>query len=130
MADYITTDATLMATGLITEELKQRLTPGEWVDLTGAAGPWVKWHTEAWAEMLRHYAARAEPLEESDITDTDPLQTISLHYVLYLAWMSAGQQDSAQMWFKRYKELLSEINPTVSGGTAIDAGMSITMYRA
>lgn len=130
MADAITTDQTLMDTGLIIEEMKRRLTPAEWVDDVEGAGPWDRWHQQAWTEMLRHYAAMPDPITESDITDTAPLMVIAHHYVLYLAWMTSGHMEEQKMWHSRYKEHLTEISPPVSGGTANTSGMSITMNRA
>ena len=131
MADSITTDAELLDTGLIFEDLKHRLTPGEWIDKIDAAGPWVIWHEQAWEEILRNYAARATPLAESDITNTAPLKPIALHYVLYLAYRTAGEMAEAKEFYRRYNELINEIIPIASGttGTAVGWGGGITMYR-
>ncbi len=131
MADSITTDAELLDTGLITEILKTRLTPSEWCDETGGAGPWDIWHREAWAEILRNYAARPDPITETDLASTDSLKPIALHYVLYLAYMVAGEMDMAREFHKRYRELINEIVPLISGtdGYATGWGIGIEMER-
>jgi hypothetical protein len=80
--------------------------------------------------MLLNYSARSQPIEESDITDTTVLRPIAHYYVLYLAYFVACQYDMADKYFARYKELINEIPPPVSGGGDAGAwGYGIDMIR-
>jgi hypothetical protein len=130
MANSISTDTTLLATGLITEYQKNSLTPDDWSNETETEGPWYRWHRQAWSEMLLHYASLPDPIEESDISNTVILRPIAHYYVLYLAYWTAGKMDWAEKYFERYKELISEIRPPLSGGGEADtSGRSVLMCR-
>jgi hypothetical protein len=130
MADYITTDTDITASGLITANDKARLTPAEWVGGSEAAGEWHYWHVEAWSETKRQLANRPDSIAESDLSDSTELKPATLRYVFYLAYMRGRDLDMANEHRRRYLDALNSIQPTLTTGSSAPIwGRAIPMYR-
>jgi hypothetical protein len=134
LADRITTDADIVASGYITTNQMARLTPHEWAEEGGTAGPWTRWHDEAWAEILRQLYSRPDPLEESDLSDSSELQPAAIQYVLYLAYAANNEMDRAKHHLAQFNQRMTSIRPTTLGsldGTteARGWGRAVPYYR-
>jgi hypothetical protein len=126
--DYVSTDADLLATGYATPELKERLTPPDWQEVTTEAGPWTPWHREAWAHILRHLASLPDPIEEADLADPYQLTPIAIHYVLYLAFLAGGDKEMAEHHLRQYKQQLADIRIELIGDTEGDGTANAWAY--
>lgn len=132
MADYITTDADLLAGDYITTTDYERLTLPEWRQAPGAAGPWTPRHTRAWTEVKSRLLALHDPIEEADVTSTTALVHPTLLLVVYLAFRRGQDQRRTDAAHDDFIQAWGRVNiPALTSSTgAAQWSRTIPLYRS